>query len=200
MHPQSVTNPAIRDRYRFVAEAGVPTWRRGPAAWDRDPDHHTIENCLAPLASDEQTVDMLRKLGALRCPRERDLSAAGATRALRMKAPGGHGFWRSRGANQTRDGSRRRMFEDSGGKHPMARYVIGGPVEHDRVTVLKQRNDLVALFSAQMSSDFGRCCENNDGRGIREKRATSRRQVCLVDYRETIRDVPLTRATRCRLD
>ena len=58
-HPQSVTKPAIADRYRFVAEAGLPTWRRGPAAWGRDPEHHMIENCITPLAKDGRTVDML---------------------------------------------------------------------------------------------------------------------------------------------
>ena len=59
VQPASVTNPALRDRYRFVAETGRPTWRRGRTLWARDPLHTTVENCFVPLAADGRTVDKI---------------------------------------------------------------------------------------------------------------------------------------------
>ncbi len=63
--PETVSNPMLRDRYRFIAETGRPTWRRGPTHWDRDPLHRVIENCLLPLASDGQTTDKIIALTVL---------------------------------------------------------------------------------------------------------------------------------------
>ena len=63
--PQTVRNPVLRDRYRFIVETGCPTWRRGPALWDRDPLHRMIENCFAPLAADGKTVDKIMGLSVL---------------------------------------------------------------------------------------------------------------------------------------
>jgi hypothetical protein len=57
--PESVQNAELRDRYRFILETGLPTWRRGPTLWDRDPNHRLVENCLAPLATDGETVDKI---------------------------------------------------------------------------------------------------------------------------------------------
>jgi hypothetical protein len=57
--PESVRNPILSDRYRFIAETGRPTWRRGPTHWHRDPMHRVIENCLLPLANDGVTVDKI---------------------------------------------------------------------------------------------------------------------------------------------
>ena len=57
--PQSLRNPNLRDRHRFILETGQPTWRRGNTLWDRDPNHRLVENCLAPLASDGETVDKI---------------------------------------------------------------------------------------------------------------------------------------------
>jgi hypothetical protein len=57
--PESVDNPNLRDRYRFILETGQPTWRRGRTLWDRDPSHKMVENCLAPLATDGVTVDKI---------------------------------------------------------------------------------------------------------------------------------------------
>ena len=57
--PGSVSNVNLRDRYRFVAELGRPTWRRGPTLWNRDPNHRIVENCVAPLATDGETVDKI---------------------------------------------------------------------------------------------------------------------------------------------
>jgi len=46
-------------RYRYIAETGCATWRRGQSMWDRDPKHLIVENCLMPLAEDGSTVDMI---------------------------------------------------------------------------------------------------------------------------------------------
>jgi hypothetical protein len=59
VQPESVSNPTLRDRYRFVVETGHPTWRRGPTRWARDPVHRTVENCFVPLAADGVTVDKI---------------------------------------------------------------------------------------------------------------------------------------------
>jgi hypothetical protein len=63
--PETVRNPMLRDRYRFIAETGRPTWRHGPTHWDRDPVHRVTENCLLPLAADGETVDKIIALTAL---------------------------------------------------------------------------------------------------------------------------------------
>ncbi len=59
VHPSLVANPESRQRFRFMAETGRPTWRRGPPLWTRDPDHRLLESCIAPLAADGRTVDKL---------------------------------------------------------------------------------------------------------------------------------------------
>ena len=63
--PQSVTNPTLSNRYRFIVETGQPTWRRGPTLWIRDPQHRSVENCLLPLAADGETVDKIIAMTAL---------------------------------------------------------------------------------------------------------------------------------------
>jgi hypothetical protein len=57
--PESVNNVDLRDRYRFLLEARQATWRRGPTLWHRHPTHRLVENCLAPLATDGETVDKI---------------------------------------------------------------------------------------------------------------------------------------------
>jgi len=57
--PESVSNPTLSNRYRFIVDTGRPTWRRGPTLWSRDPHHRSIENCLVPLATDGETVDKI---------------------------------------------------------------------------------------------------------------------------------------------
>lgn len=59
VHPQLIVNPASRERFRFTAETGCPTWRRGPPLWTRNPDHRTIETCIVPLAADGRHVDKM---------------------------------------------------------------------------------------------------------------------------------------------
>jgi hypothetical protein len=63
--PESVSNPTLRNRYRFIVETGRPTWRRGPTLWSRDPQHRTVENCLVPLATDGETVDKILAMTAV---------------------------------------------------------------------------------------------------------------------------------------
>jgi hypothetical protein len=57
--PETVSNPLLRHRYRFIAETGRPTWRRGKTLWNRDPLHRLVENCIVPLAADGVIVDKL---------------------------------------------------------------------------------------------------------------------------------------------
>jgi hypothetical protein len=59
VQPETVCNPMVRDRYCFVAKTGRPTWRRGPSLWDRDPQHRIIENCVAPLAANGKSVNVI---------------------------------------------------------------------------------------------------------------------------------------------
>ena len=58
-HPQLMENPQSRERFRYMAETGRATWRRGPPLWTRDPEHRIIETCLAPLAANGVTVDKI---------------------------------------------------------------------------------------------------------------------------------------------
>jgi hypothetical protein len=63
--PEATNNPKARDRYRFIIETGQATWRRGPTMWHRDPNHRVVENCLAPLATDGETVDKIIAVSVL---------------------------------------------------------------------------------------------------------------------------------------
>lgn len=58
-HPELVENQQSHGRFRFMAETGNATWRRGKPLWTRHPDHRTIESCVVPLAADGETVDQL---------------------------------------------------------------------------------------------------------------------------------------------
>jgi hypothetical protein len=63
--PESINNVNLRDRYRFILETGQATWRRGKTLWHRDPTHLLVENCLAPLATDGETVDKVIAVSVL---------------------------------------------------------------------------------------------------------------------------------------
>ena len=65
VHPELIANPQSRERCRFMAETGLPTWRRGPPLWHRDPEHRTIETCIVPLAADGRTVDKMLAISVL---------------------------------------------------------------------------------------------------------------------------------------
>jgi len=71
--PETVSNPTLSNRYRFIVEAGRPTWGRGRTLWSRDPHHQTIENCLVPLATDGETVDKIFAVTVLFDPSGREL-------------------------------------------------------------------------------------------------------------------------------
>ena len=64
-HPELLAHPQSRERFRFMAETGRPTWRRGPPLWTYDPDHRTIETCVVPLAADGCMVDKMIGLSVL---------------------------------------------------------------------------------------------------------------------------------------
>jgi hypothetical protein len=64
-HPQLIENPQSRERFRFIAETGQPTWRRGSPLWTRDPEHRIIETCIVPLAADGFTVDKIVGLSVM---------------------------------------------------------------------------------------------------------------------------------------
>ena len=64
-HPQLIENPQSRERFRFVAETGRATWRHGPPLWTRDPEHRTVETCVAPLAADGVRVDKILGLSVM---------------------------------------------------------------------------------------------------------------------------------------
>ena len=65
VHPALIANPQSRERYRFMAETGCPTWRRGPPLWTRDAKPHMIETCIVPFASDGYTVDKMLAVSVL---------------------------------------------------------------------------------------------------------------------------------------
>jgi hypothetical protein len=59
VHPALIANPQSRERFRFMAETGCATYRRGLPLWTRDPKHQLIETLIVPLARDGRTVDMM---------------------------------------------------------------------------------------------------------------------------------------------
>jgi hypothetical protein len=59
VHPASANDPSSRDRFRFVAVAGRPAWRRGTPRWARPPEFRTVESLLVPLAADGCVVDKI---------------------------------------------------------------------------------------------------------------------------------------------
>jgi hypothetical protein len=59
VHRDSWNDPIVRDRLRFIAETGRPTWARTPVLWGAEREHQIIENCLLPLARDGAQVDMI---------------------------------------------------------------------------------------------------------------------------------------------
>jgi hypothetical protein len=65
IHPELLANPQSRERFRFMAETGSATWRRGLPLWTRDPKHRIIETCMVPLACDGRTVDKMLAVSVL---------------------------------------------------------------------------------------------------------------------------------------
>jgi hypothetical protein len=53
-HPHLAGKPEYLERFREVAETGVPSRRRGPARLWRHEDYREIENTVFPLATDGQ--------------------------------------------------------------------------------------------------------------------------------------------------
>lgn len=59
VHPRLKENPALLDRYRFMVDQGKPTYRKGFINFNHKREHVRIENCMAPLAGDGRTVDII---------------------------------------------------------------------------------------------------------------------------------------------
>lgn len=59
VHPEVANDSQSTERLRFTAETGLPTWRRGPSRWTRNPDHRTVESCIVALAADGRIVDKM---------------------------------------------------------------------------------------------------------------------------------------------
>lgn len=59
VHPALIANPQSRERFRFMAETGRATWRRGLPLWTHDPRHQLIETLIVPLADNARTVDKM---------------------------------------------------------------------------------------------------------------------------------------------
>jgi hypothetical protein len=59
VHPRIKENPALLDRYRFMAEQGKPTYRKGFVNFSHKREHVRVENFMAPLAEDGRTVDII---------------------------------------------------------------------------------------------------------------------------------------------
>lgn len=67
-HPHLTADPAFFERYRGVAEMGMPSRRRGKVkAWTPD-DYREIENLAVPLASDGRMVDVIAVLTIFHYP------------------------------------------------------------------------------------------------------------------------------------
>ena len=65
IHPELIANPHSRERLRFMAATGTPTWRRGMPLWTRDPKHRVIETCIVPLSADGAAVDKMLAVSVL---------------------------------------------------------------------------------------------------------------------------------------
>lgn len=75
-------------RYRYIADTGRATWRRGQSMWDRDPKHVIVENCLMPLAKDGCTVDMIFGVSMVFGPDGKELHGAGLVAPARRRPVG----------------------------------------------------------------------------------------------------------------
>jgi hypothetical protein len=65
VHPRLKENPVHLERYRFVAESGQPTYRKGAVNFAHKREHAQVENCIVPLARDGKTVDILAACSVL---------------------------------------------------------------------------------------------------------------------------------------
>jgi hypothetical protein len=59
VHPRLKEKPALLDRYVFMAERGVPTYRKGFINFSHKREHERVENVMVPLARDGRAVDMI---------------------------------------------------------------------------------------------------------------------------------------------
>ena len=59
VHPRLRDDPGAIERYHKGAQCGIATYRKGVVRLMHHKDHHTVENCVVPLACDGKTVDIL---------------------------------------------------------------------------------------------------------------------------------------------
>ena len=59
VHPRLKENPALFERYVFMAERGEPTYRKGFINFNHKREHERVENCMVPLARDGRAVDVI---------------------------------------------------------------------------------------------------------------------------------------------
>lgn len=59
VHPRLKENPELLERYRYMVEQGEPTYRKGFINFSHKREHERVENCMAPLARDGRTVDII---------------------------------------------------------------------------------------------------------------------------------------------
>jgi hypothetical protein len=59
VHPHLSVRPGGFDRFHQVVQSGRATHRRGHLTFVHHKEHQEVENCMAPLARDGKTVDMI---------------------------------------------------------------------------------------------------------------------------------------------
>lgn len=72
VHANSIGRPVILGRFAQMVERRVATYRKGPVYLVHHKDHQTVENCMAPLAADGRTVDMIAVCSMLFWPDGRE--------------------------------------------------------------------------------------------------------------------------------
>src|SRR5207237_192700 len=59
VHPHLGTRPGGFDRFHQMVQNGRATHRKGNLTFLHHKEHQQVENCMAPLARDGKTVDMI---------------------------------------------------------------------------------------------------------------------------------------------
>lgn len=59
VHPRLKENPGLLERFHFMVASGRPTYRKGLVNFLHKREHECVENCMAPLALDGRTVDIV---------------------------------------------------------------------------------------------------------------------------------------------
>ena len=65
VHPLLKENPKLLERFHFMVTTGQATYRKGTINFNHKREHEAVENCMAPLAGDGRTVDMIAACSVL---------------------------------------------------------------------------------------------------------------------------------------